>query len=78
MADGGRRLRGSGAGRRVTGGDLFGASWARQMAAAVALAARLARFKLPKTVLFVDALPRNSMGKVRKGVLRADCLAPKV
>ncbi|WP_168694284.1 hypothetical protein [Sphingomonas flavalba] len=47
------------------------------MAAAVALAARLARFKLPKTVLFVDALPRNSMGKVRKGVLRADWLAPK-
>ncbi|WP_414903022.1 malonate--CoA ligase [Sphingomonas flavalba] len=43
-----------------------------------ALAARLARFKLPKTILFVDALPRNSMGKVQKSVLRAECASPKV
>ncbi|TCT07968.1 malonate--CoA ligase [Aquabacter spiritensis] len=31
---------------------------------------RLARFKLPKRVLFVDELPRNTMGKVQKNVLR--------
>jgi malonyl-CoA/methylmalonyl-CoA synthetase len=32
----------------------------------------LAGFKVPKTVLFVEALPRNSMGKVQKNILRAD------
>ncbi len=31
----------------------------------------LARFKVPKTVAFVDALPRSSMGKVLKDELRA-------
>lgn len=31
---------------------------------------RLAKFKLPKRVLFVDALPRNTMGKVQKNLLR--------
>jgi malonyl-CoA/methylmalonyl-CoA synthetase len=31
---------------------------------------RLAKFKLPKRVLFVDELPRNTMGKVQKSVLR--------
>lgn len=35
-----------------------------------ALEARLAKFKLPKRVLFVDELPRNTMGKVQKNVLR--------
>lgn len=35
-----------------------------------ALEARLARFKQPKRVLFVDELPRNTMGKVQKNVLR--------
>jgi malonyl-CoA/methylmalonyl-CoA synthetase len=35
-----------------------------------ALEQRLAKFKLPKRVLFVDELPRNTMGKVQKGVLR--------
>ena len=35
-----------------------------------ALDTRLARFKLPKRVLFVDELPRNAMGKVQKNVLR--------
>ena len=35
-----------------------------------ALAPRLARFKQPKRVLFVDELPRNSMGKVQRAVLR--------
>jgi malonyl-CoA/methylmalonyl-CoA synthetase len=34
--------------------------------------AELAAFKVPKTVFFVEALPRNSMGKVQKNVLRAD------
>ena len=33
---------------------------------------RLARFKLPKRVLFIDQLPRNSMGKVQKSALRQD------
>ncbi|HTV32073.1 MAG TPA: malonyl-CoA synthase [Methylocella sp.] len=35
-----------------------------------ALAQKLAKFKLPKRVLFVEALPRNAMGKVQKNVLR--------
>ncbi len=34
------------------------------------LAARLAKFKLPKAYYFVDALPRNTMGKVQKNELR--------
>jgi malonyl-CoA/methylmalonyl-CoA synthetase len=32
---------------------------------------RLAAYKVPKRVVFVDALPRNSMGKVEKARLRA-------
>ncbi|HKU98386.1 MAG TPA: AMP-binding protein, partial [Vineibacter sp.] len=35
-----------------------------------ALESRLAKFKQPKRVLFVDDLPRNTMGKVQKNVLR--------
>ncbi len=35
-----------------------------------ALEARLAKFKLPKKVIIVDDLPRNTMGKVQKNVLR--------
>ena len=31
---------------------------------------KLARFKLPKRIEFVDELPRNTMGKVQKNVLR--------
>lgn len=31
---------------------------------------RLARYKQPKRVLFVDELPRNTMGKVQKNILR--------
>jgi malonyl-CoA/methylmalonyl-CoA synthetase len=35
-----------------------------------ALEQRLAKFKLPKRVMFVTDLPRNAMGKVQKNVLR--------
>ncbi len=35
-----------------------------------ALKERLAKFKQPKRVFFVDELPRNAMGKVQKNVLR--------
>ena len=35
-----------------------------------ALKERLAAYKLPKRALFVDDLPRNSMGKVQKALLR--------
>ncbi|MBN9015831.1 MAG: malonyl-CoA synthase [Rhizobiales bacterium] len=35
-----------------------------------ALTERLARFKLPRHIDFVDELPRNTMGKVQKNVLR--------
>ena len=34
------------------------------------LRARLAAYKVPKRVIFVDAFPRNAMGKVQKNVLR--------
>ncbi|HEY4446912.1 MAG TPA: AMP-binding protein [Steroidobacteraceae bacterium] len=34
------------------------------------LQSRLARYKVPKRVLLVDELPRNTMGKVQKNVLR--------
>lgn len=35
-----------------------------------ALRGRIASFKLPKRVFFVDELPRNAMGKVQKAALR--------
>lgn len=35
-----------------------------------ALDGRLARFKQPRRVLFIDELPRNTMGKVQKNLLR--------
>lgn len=34
------------------------------------LAARLARFKLPKDIRFLDALPKNAVGKIAKPLLR--------
>jgi malonyl-CoA/methylmalonyl-CoA synthetase len=45
-----------------------------------ALQARLARYKIPKRVLLVEELPRNTMGKVQKNALReayAALYAPK-
>jgi malonyl-CoA/methylmalonyl-CoA synthetase len=36
-----------------------------------ALKNSIANFKVPKRILFVDDLPRNTMGKVQKNVLRA-------
>ncbi len=35
-----------------------------------ALQASLARYKVPRRIVFVDELPRNSMGKVQKAALR--------
>ncbi|HEY0332046.1 MAG TPA: malonyl-CoA synthase [Rhodopseudomonas sp.] len=35
-----------------------------------ALQCQLAKFKMPKRVIFVDDLPRNTMGKVQKNLLR--------
>jgi malonyl-CoA/methylmalonyl-CoA synthetase len=37
-----------------------------------ALQDRLAKFKWPKAIYFVEELPRNTMGKVQKNVLRAN------
>jgi malonyl-CoA/methylmalonyl-CoA synthetase len=36
----------------------------------VGLTDKLARFKQPRAILFVDALPKNAMGKVQKAALR--------
>ncbi|MGB1209711.1 MAG: AMP-binding enzyme, partial [Paracoccaceae bacterium] len=37
-----------------------------------AVATDLARFKHPRKYIVVDALPRNTMGKVQKNALRQD------
>jgi malonyl-CoA/methylmalonyl-CoA synthetase len=42
-----------------------------EAAVMAALDGQLARFKQPKHVVIVEALPRNAMGKVQKAVLRA-------
>jgi malonyl-CoA/methylmalonyl-CoA synthetase len=42
-------------------------------AAVLAGIADLARFKQPRRIVFVDALPRNAMGKVQKAALRETC-----
>jgi malonyl-CoA/methylmalonyl-CoA synthetase len=42
----------------------------REQAVIDALRTRLANYKLPKRVFFVDGLPRNAMGKVQKNLLR--------
>jgi len=34
---------------------------------------RLARYKIPKSVVFMDQLPRNAAGKVLKNILRETC-----
>ncbi len=36
----------------------------------LSLRARLASYKLPKSIVFLDHLPRNAMGKVQKNLLR--------
>ncbi len=49
---------------RKVGGD------ATEKSIMTAIESRLAKFKLPKRIIFVDELPRNTMGKVQKNVLR--------
>jgi malonyl-CoA/methylmalonyl-CoA synthetase len=36
------------------------------------LKSQLANFKIPKRCFIVDELPRNTMGKVQKNLLRAE------
>lgn len=43
-----------------------------------ALKTELANFKIPKAIHFVDALPRNIMGKVQKNILREQFAAKSV
>ena len=43
-----------------------------EQAVITALSDRLARFKHPKRVILVDQLPRNTMGKVQKSLLREE------
>ena len=47
-----------------------GGTAATEAAIIAALKAQLANFKIPKRVHFVEDLPRNTMGKVQKNVLR--------
>ncbi len=43
---------------------------ARKPGSGTAFKERLANYKVPKRVLFVEELPRNAMGKVQKDLLR--------
>ena len=47
-----------------------GAGGLTEQAVLQALEGRLAKFKQPKRVFFVEELPRNTMGKVQKNILR--------
>ena len=38
--------------------------------------ANLARFKRPRVIKFVDALPRNATGKIHKPTLRKNFISP--
>jgi len=40
--------------------------------------ANLARFKRPRMIKFVDALPRNATGKIHKPTLRKNFSSPDV
>lgn len=51
-------------------GVVVGAAGLKEEELTGALKDRLARFKQPKRIVFVDELPRNTMGKVQKNVLR--------
>ena len=42
-----------------------------EAAVLASLDGKLARFKHPRRVLFVDGLPRTALGKVQKSALRA-------
>ena len=47
-----------------------GVAWPTKQSVIEALKQALASYKVPKRVFFADELPRNSMGKVQKSVLR--------
>ncbi len=57
-------------GEAVTAVVVGGAGAPDEAAVVADLEGRLAKFKCPKRVLFVDELPRNTMGKVQKNLLR--------
>ncbi|MGW7487367.1 fatty acyl-CoA synthetase [Streptomyces sp. NPDC054786] len=66
-----RRTDGTGGAGDEDGGEAVG-----EQELIAAARARLAPFKAPKRVMFVDALPRNASGKVLKRELRARFGAP--
>ncbi|MCP1200346.1 malonyl-CoA synthase [Notoacmeibacter sp. MSK16QG-6] len=51
-------------------GVVVGKNGLEEKAILSSLEGRLARFKQPKRIVFVEELPRNTMGKVQKNVLR--------
>ena len=57
-------------GERVTAVVVAQANESNEEAIITALRPLLAAYKLPKSVCFVDELPRNAMGKVQKNILR--------